>query len=110
MCALAKHTGQTFEIITGRDAKLANKVLRCRFQVAIVISTASRRFIFWTAEVCIGTDGRGTFKALEPRLGFGLNGRVEGALAEELVGGYGLLVTKFVSGVFLVIVWATVNR
>jgi hypothetical protein len=103
---LAKHTRQILEIVTSSDPKLAHKVLRRRFQIAVVFdATGASLFVFWTAEVGIGRYGLRAFEALQARLGFGLCGGVVGAFAEEFVGGDAFLDAEFLAGVALGVVW-----
>lgn len=47
---LAKNLGKILQIVSSRDAKLANKVLGCTFKVSIFISAI---FLLGTSKVCV---------------------------------------------------------
>lgn len=78
---LARHLCQVLEIITGRDAKLAHKVLGRRLEIAILLL----RLILRSSKVSIGRDGTRALEALESGLGLSLGVGVKGTLAEEFV-------------------------
>lgn len=59
--ALANHLRQVLEVVAGGDAKLADKVLGCRLQVAIV---AGGGLLLGTPKVGVGRDGRRTLETL----------------------------------------------
>ena len=79
---LAQHVGQVLQIVTGRDTKLANKVLGGSLEIAVILLSL---LLFGPAKIGVGRNGRGTLEALQPGLGLGLRVGVKAALAEELV-------------------------
>jgi hypothetical protein len=92
---------QVLQVVAGRDAEFAHKVLGRALEVAVVLPAV---VLLGPAKVGVGRDGAGALEALEAPLGLGLRARVEGALAEELVRRDGLLGAEFGAGVFLFVV------
>lgn len=66
--SFAKHLLQVLEVIAGRDAKFADKVLGRSLNVAVLL----RLLLIVTAKVGIGRNGRGALEALQACLGLGL--------------------------------------
>lgn len=79
---LPKNLRQVLQIIPRRDPKLPHKVLRRALEVAVILLSP---IVLLAPKIRVRGDGTGALEALEPRLGLGLCGGVEGAFAEELV-------------------------
>lgn len=67
--ALADDVAQVLQVITGRDAEAAHKVLGSGFEVSIVFAHI---LILRTTKVGVGRDGCGALEALKSCLGLGL--------------------------------------
>jgi hypothetical protein len=105
---LAEHTRQIFQIIASGNAELAHEVLCRSLQIAVVLDATRALLVFGAAEVSVRGDGLCALEALQTCLGLGLCGWVEGAFAEELVGGDTLLNTELLAGVALGVVWGVI--
>ena len=66
--SLPKHARQILQIITSSDTELAHKVLCRSLQITVVLD-ASALLVLGAAEVGVGRDGLGAFKALQTGLG-----------------------------------------
>lgn len=102
---LAEHARQVFQVIASSDAEFAHEVLCGSLQIAVVLDATRTRFVFRTTEVGVGRNGLCALEALQTCLGLGLCGWVEGAFAEELVGGDTFLNAELFAGVALGVVW-----
>lgn len=100
---LSQDMAQVLEVIAGRDAKLANKVLGRRLEVAVLLLD----FPLWPSKVSVGGNGRGTLKSLQPSLGLGLGVGVKRSLAKVLVRGNALLRAKLGARVVLRVILRT---
>lgn len=90
---VAHQIRQILQIVTGRDAEAAHKVLGCRFQVAVRV-VAHRQFVLRSSKVIVTGDGSRTIELAQPLLGLGLGVGVETVAAKELVGRDALLLAK----------------
>lgn len=90
---LSHKLGQIFKVITCCNAKTADKVLRCDFQVTISIVNWGR-FIFGPAEIGITGNRGGPIELAETFLGFRLRRRIKSFPSEEFIRRNALLGTK----------------
>lgn len=101
--ALAEGAAQVLEVVAGRDAEAADKVLGGRLEVAVVVD--GRVVLVGPAEVGVGRDGRGALEALEARLGLGLGVGVVVAPAKVLVRRDALLGAELGAGKVVALVY-----
>lgn len=90
---VAHQIRQVLQIVTGRDAEAAHKVLGCRFQIAVGV-VAHGQFVLRSPEVSVAGDGRRTIEITQPLLGLGLGVGVETVAAKEFVRRDALLLAK----------------
>lgn len=57
---LAHHGGQIIKVIASRDTKSSDKILGCGLEIAVLFFY---NIILRSSEVCVGRNGRCTFKA-----------------------------------------------
>lgn len=93
---LPSQRSHILQIISRRNAKLPNKVLRRALKITILATRTN--LIFVTTKVGIARDGRGALEPLEAPFGFGLRIGVELVAPEEFVAPDAFLCAEFVAG------------